>query len=69
MPRALLEQTNGGQRVEPLRPARQVVPRVWSELPRPAQQQLAQLMARLLLRTKQPRVCPLRGDPDVGQNE
>jgi hypothetical protein len=69
MPRALLEQTNDGQREEPLPCVRQAVPRLWPELPTPAQQQLAQVMARLLLRTRQPRVCPIKGDPNVGQNE
>ena len=69
MPRALLEQTNDGRREEPLPPAQQAVPRIWPELPRAAQQQLAQLIARLLLRTRQPRVCPLKGDPNVGQNQ
>ena len=37
-----------------LTPIQQVVPRIWLELSQPAQQQLAQLMARLLLRMRQP---------------
>jgi hypothetical protein len=68
MPRALLAQSNDRQSEVPLHAAQQAVPRLWQELPRPAQQQLAQLMARLVLRMSQPRVCPLKGEPDVGQN-
>jgi len=69
MPRALLARSNGRQSEVPLHAAQQAAPRLWPELPGPAQQQLAQLMARLVLRMTQPRVCPLKGEPDVGQND
>lgn len=69
MPRALLAQSNDRQSEEPLHAAQQTAPRLWPELPRPAQKQLAQLMARLVMRMSQPRVCPLKGEPDVGQND
>jgi hypothetical protein len=52
-----------------LTPIQQVVPRIWLELSQPAQQQLAQLMARLLLRMRQPRVCPFKEELDADGND
>jgi hypothetical protein len=67
MPRTLLARSSDRQ-TELLRPTQHAVPRLWLERPRPAQQQLAQLMARLLLRMREPRVAPLKGAPDAGHN-
>jgi hypothetical protein len=67
MPRTVLARPSGEQRE--VQPTQHVAPRLWLELPRPAQQQLAQLMARLLLRMREPRVSPLKGDPDARQND
>ncbi len=69
MPRVLPALSNDSQPGEPPRLAQQAVQRLWPELPRPTQQQLAQLTARLLLRMRQPRVCPLKEEPNAGQND
>jgi hypothetical protein len=64
MSRAHLARSIGSE-PEVLAPTQHAVPRMWPELSRPAQQQLAQLMAGLLLRMRQPRASPIRGEVDA----